>query len=161
MDKPRINFVIDALMFLCLAGLAGLGLLMRYVLVPGRAARATYGRPVELTWLGWDRYGWGDLHFYLALVLAGLLTVHLILHWQMILGLYVRLFPDPDLRRRAALAFLIIAALLLSFPFLATPKAQERGRGWRRSGYEEKSPPLAKGDLGECSSPSRFPLSHQ
>jgi len=142
MDKPRLNFVLDALMFLCLAGLAGLGLLMRYVLVPGRVARATYGRPVELTWLGWDRHDWGDLHFYLALVLVGVLTVHLILHWQMILGLYERLLPDPKLRRRVAWAFLITVFLLLYIPFLATPKADERGRGrgWRGSGYENLWP---------------------
>jgi cell division protein FtsW (lipid II flippase) len=142
-DKSRITFVIDALMFLCLTAMAGLGLLMRYVLVPGRAARATYGRPVELTWLGWDRHDWGDLHFFLALVMVGLLTVHLILHWQMILGLFARLIPDARRRRRVAFAFLLLVLLLLYFPFLATPKVEERGRGWFRSGARshQEAPP--------------------
>ena len=137
MDKPRLNFVIDALMFLCLAGLAGLGLLMKYVLVPGRVAWTIYGRNVELTWLGWDRHDWGDLHLYLAFTLLGILVIHLILHWQMILGLYAKLIPDPRRRTRIAFAFLIITMLLLYFPFLVSPKEDERGRGGWSRGYEQ------------------------
>jgi hypothetical protein len=132
MDKVRLNFIINALMFLCLMALAGLGFLMKYVLVPGREARGLYGRNVELTWLGWDRHDWGDLHLYVAFTLLGLLTIHLILHWKMILGLYERLIPSPRVRTRVAFAFLIITVLLLYFPFLVTPKVTERGRGgWR------------------------------
>ena len=36
MDKGKLNFVIDALMFLCLMAMAGLGFLMYYILPPGR-----------------------------------------------------------------------------------------------------------------------------
>src|SRR4030043_1639399 len=129
MDKTKLSFVIDALMFLCLMGLAGLGFLMKYVLLPGREAWAKYGRNVELTWLGWDRHDWGQIHLYLAFILLGVLVIHLILHWQMILGLYARLLPHPRTRTRVALAFLILTVLLLYFPFLITPEARERGRG--------------------------------
>jgi hypothetical protein len=136
-DKPKINFVIDALMFLCLMAMAGLGFLMKYVLVPGRVAQAKYGRPVQLTWLGWDRHDWGDLHLYLAFALLGILVIHLILHWKMILGLYARLIPDPRRRTRIAFAFLIITVLLLCFPFLISPKEGARGRGGWSRGYEQ------------------------
>ncbi|MBM4295282.1 MAG: DUF4405 domain-containing protein [Deltaproteobacteria bacterium] len=129
MDKPRLNFLIDALMFLCLMAMAGLGFLMKYTLPPGRVARAKYGAPVEITWLGWDRHDWGDIHLYLAFTLLGLLTLHIILHWKQILGLFERFIPQPGKRTRIALAFLILAVLLLYFPFLITPKVQERGRG--------------------------------
>jgi hypothetical protein len=44
-DKSKINFIINALMFLCLMAMAGLGLLMKYVLVPGRMALVKYCRP--------------------------------------------------------------------------------------------------------------------
>ena len=98
MDKAKLNFVIDALMFLCLMAMAGLGFLMHYILPPGRRVHAVYGRNVDLTWLGWDRHDWGDIHLYLAFTLLGLLTVHLILHWSMIVGLFARLLPDPKLR---------------------------------------------------------------
>jgi len=132
MDKSKLNFIISALMFLCLTAMAGLGFLMKYVLVPGRKAMAQYGRPVELTFLGWDRHDWGDLHSYLAFALLGLLALHLILHWKKLLGLYERLIPSPRMRTRLALAFLIICVLLAYFPFLITPQMEEKGGRGRR-----------------------------
>jgi hypothetical protein len=132
MDKSKLNFVIDALMFLCLMGLAGLGFLMKYVLLPGRVAWAKYGRNVELTWLGWDRHDWGQIHLYLAFILLGVLVIHLILHWKMILGLFARLVPDPQTRTRLAWAVLALTVFLLFFPFLITPDVRERGRGGGR-----------------------------
>jgi hypothetical protein len=139
MDKPKLNFVIDALMFLCLMAMAGLGFLMKYSLPPGRQAWAKYGRNVELTWLGWNRHDWGDIHLYLAFALLGLLVVHLILHWQMILGLYARLLPDPETRRRLAWGVLVLTVLLLSFPFLITPDVRERGRGGQGRGRQHSA----------------------
>lgn len=129
MDKTKINFVIDAMMFLCLMALAGLGFLMKYALPPGREAWAKYGRNVQLTWMGWDRHDWGQIHLYIAFILLGLLVIHLYLHWQMILGLYARLVPNPQTRTRLAYALLIITALFLFLPFLISPDVQERGRG--------------------------------
>ena len=66
MDKPKFNFIIDAAMFLCVMALAGLGFLMKYVLPSGRDAWAKYGSNLQLSWLGWDRHDWGDIHLYLA-----------------------------------------------------------------------------------------------
>ena len=34
--KGRLNLIVDALMFLLMAAVAGLGFLMKYVLVPGK-----------------------------------------------------------------------------------------------------------------------------
>lgn len=145
MDKLKLNLVIDALMFLCLMALAGLGLLMKYALPPGREAWVKYGRQVELTWLGWDRHDWGAVHLYLALILLTLLVVHLILHWHLIPGLFQRLVPQPRLRWRIGLAFLIISVLLIYFPFLITPEVGERGRGGgrHRSEVENAAPVFA------------------
>lgn len=134
MEKLKLNFVIDAMMFICLMALAGLGLLIKYTLLPGREAWARYGRNVQFTWLGWDRHDWGQIHLYLAFLLLGLLVIHLILHWQMILGLYARLVPNPRTRTRLAFALLIITVLLLYFPFLITPDMREWGRGGGRYG---------------------------
>ena len=134
MDKTKLNFVIDALMFLCLMAIAGLGFLMYYILPPGRLIHAVYGGSVNLSWLGWDRHDWGDIHLYLAFTLLALLAIHLILHWKMIVGLFARLLPDPKLRFRVGLAFLIISLLLIYFPFLITPAAGEKGRGGGQGG---------------------------
>ena len=137
MDKPKLNFVIDALMFLTLMAMAGLGFLMKYTLPPGRVLRATYGSNLNLTWLSWDRHDWGDIHLYLAFILLSLLVIHLILHWQQILGLFRRLVPDPRQRYRVALVFLIVSLLLIYFPFLITPNTQSRGRGGGRGFHSE------------------------
>jgi hypothetical protein len=129
MDKPKFNFLIDALMFLCLMAMAGLGFLMKYVLPPGRDLRAKYGSNPEISWLGWDRHDWGDIHLYLAFALLTLLVLHIILHWQQILGLFQRWVPDPRRRHRIALIFVLLGLLLIYFPFLITPDIKARGRG--------------------------------
>ncbi|MFA5112095.1 MAG: DUF4405 domain-containing protein [Desulfobaccales bacterium] len=136
MDRPKLNFIIDALMFLCIMAMAGLGFLMKYRLPPGRDVAARYGRNLYLSWLGWDRHDWGDVHLYLALALLALLTLHLILHWHLIPGLFARLVPDPRLRHRIAMAFVILSLLLIYFPFLITPDTQPRGRG---GGYRSQA----------------------
>jgi hypothetical protein len=132
MDKPKLNFVIDALMFLCLMAMAGIGFLMKYTLPPGRERWDRYGRHVDLTYLGWDRHDWGDVHLYLAFTLLSLLALHLVLHWQMIVALFGKLIPQPRWRTRIACCFLILSILLIYFPFLVTPEVKETGRGGRR-----------------------------
>ena len=129
MDKPKLNFIIDALMFFCLLSMAGLGFLIRYRLPSGRDAWAKYGSNRQFSWLGWDRHDWGDIHLYLAFTLLGLLAVHVVLHWQQILGLFQRLVPTPRRRYRIALIFLLLSLLLIYFPFLITPDSKARGRG--------------------------------
>jgi hypothetical protein len=132
MNKSKLNFVIDALMFLCIMAMAGLGFLIKYILPPGREVMARYGRNLYLTWLGWDRHDWGDIHLYLAFTLLSLLALHLILHWHLIPGLFARLVPHPQRRFRIAVVFLLLSLLLIYFPFLITPDMQPRGRGGGR-----------------------------
>ena len=130
-DKPKLNFIIDALMFLVMMAMAGLGFLMKYVLIPGRARWVKYGRNVDLTLLGWDRHDWGDLHLYLGFTLLGLLILHIILHWKQIVGLFQR-FVSPERRTLVLLVFVLLAVLLIYFPFLMTPEVGELGRGMGR-----------------------------
>jgi hypothetical protein len=134
MDKPKLTIIIDALMFLCLMAMAGLGFLVRYILPSGRDAWAKYGSNLQFSWLGWDRHDWGDIHLYLAFVLLTLLVIHLILHWRQILGLFQRLVPDARRRHRIALVFLLLGLLLIYFPFLISPDMQEQGGGRGRGG---------------------------
>jgi hypothetical protein len=134
MDKSKLIIIIDALMFLCLMAMAGLGFLVRYILPSGRDAWAKYGSNLQFSWLGWDRHDWGDIHLYLAFVLLTLLVIHLILHWRQILGLFQRLVPDAQRRHRIALVFLLLSLLLIYFPFLISPDRHERGGGRGRGG---------------------------
>lgn len=67
--------VLNYVMLLMGAFLAGSGLAMVYKLPPG--SRGGRG----LTMLGMDRHEWGDLHFYVGLCMIVLVVVHLALHW--------------------------------------------------------------------------------
>ncbi|OPX21144.1 MAG: hypothetical protein BZ151_00320 [Desulfobacca sp. 4484_104] len=131
--KAKVNFVIDALMFLIMCAIAGIGLLMKYVLIPGKNRWVEYGRNVDLFWLGLDRHEWGSIHLYLALILLTLLVIHIILHWQMILSLFGSLIPNTGARSLIALIFIVISISLIGFSLLLSPEVQEiqRGRGRR------------------------------
>ncbi len=134
MDKAKLNFVIDSLMFLFLAAIAGLGFLMKYVLLPGREAALTYGRRVDLFLFGLDRHDWGTIHLYLGFLFLALLALHLVLHWHMIPGLFARLVPDSRKRAFIAWVYAALAAALLLFPFFIGPELKE-GDGGPRRGY--------------------------
>ncbi|RJR41290.1 MAG: DUF4405 domain-containing protein [Deltaproteobacteria bacterium] len=138
MDKAKLRFVIQALMFLCLVALAGVGLLMEFVLIPGREKIVKYGRNVKLSFLGLDRNGWGELHLYIAFIFLALLAIHLSLHWKKIVALYEKTIPDQKRRNIIAWAFLLISVILIYFAFLISPEVRETGRGGGRYGIQQQ-----------------------
>ncbi len=125
MEKSKINFIIDVLMTLCMAALAGIGFLVNYVLITGKERIVAYGRRVELYFLGMDRHQWGAIHFYLGLALLGLLVLHVVLHWRVIVGIYRRLVGSAVVRKALALIFTLTVLLLLSFAVFAKPRVEE------------------------------------
>ena len=131
-NKVKLNFVIDALMFLCMTAIAGLGFLMKYVLLPGRESTIKYGRRVELSLFGLDRHDWGAIHLYLGFMLLALLVLHILLHWQMIPGLFTRLVDNSRQRSKIALVYVVLAAALVLFPFLISPEVKDAGVGQGR-----------------------------
>jgi hypothetical protein len=137
LDKPKLNFLIDALMFICMMAIAGLAFLMKFILIPGKERLAKYGRGVELLLLGMDRHSWGTIHLALGLVLLGLLVLHIILHWNPIVGLFQRLVDNQKARQIIAPAFVIVSLLFLIAPLAVKPEIQEIGKG--RSAHLESS----------------------
>lgn len=141
-DKSKLTFIVDALMFLLLMAIVGIGLLIKYVLVTGKERWATYGGNVDLYLLGMDRHGWGTVHFVIGLIFLGLLVFHIVLHWRAILVLFRRLIGSRKKRVLVAALFAIICAFLVVFPFVVNPEAREIGRGEGRDearrGYVEE-----------------------
>ena len=131
MGKGKLNLIIDALMFILLMAIAGLGFLMEYVLIPGKETFAVYGRHVELYLWGMDRHDWGTIHLDPPSP-SGASVIHIILHWQMIVGLFGRLIASPKVRTRIAFAILLLTVILLLFPLPGYPEVQERGPGQGR-----------------------------
>ena len=136
MKKSKLNLVIDTLMLLCVSASVGIGLLIKFVLVPGYQRWRIYGRNVNLFLWGFDRHQWGTIHLMIGLTFLALLVLHIVLHWDMILGIYRRLIPNPLARRISVLILVCIMTLLFGFACLVKPEVQEQGQGkgriWRQ-----------------------------
>ena len=129
MEKSKLNLVIDALLLLCLAAIAGIGLLIKYVLVPGYQRWEIYGRNVSLFFWRLDRHQWGTIHFIIGLVFLALLVLHVVLHWQMVVGIYRKLLPNRFARWIITLILLMVTIILFAFPYFVKPEVIEQGRG--------------------------------
>jgi len=116
--KAKLNFVIDIIMFVLIGLLAGLGLLIKYVLLSGTERWLIYERNVELTYMGLDRHQWGNIHLWIAIALVAFLVLHIILHWNMIVCLYKKLMGNKTSRIVCGSVFSIITLLFVVFPFL-------------------------------------------
>ncbi|NQT25552.1 DUF4405 domain-containing protein [candidate division KSB1 bacterium] len=127
--KGKINFIIDALMFLLLAAVTGLGFLMKYVLIPGKDRIVKLGRSVDLYFLGLDRHEWGTIHLILGFIMLGLLVLHVILHWKSIQGLFRCLVSRKTLRASFTALFSVICLCLMVFPFLIHIEIQKATAG--------------------------------
>lgn len=139
-NKSKTNFVIDALMFLFMMAIAGIGFFMKFILIPGKERWVKYGRNVELYLFGMDRHEWGTIHLILGLTLLGLLVLHIVLHWKMILNLYRCLIGSHIARKIIASVFIIACLILLISPLIIKLEVQELGRGEGRGqhGYVEE-----------------------
>jgi hypothetical protein len=132
MTKSKLNLIIDAVLLLVMAAMTGIGVLMKYVLIPGYARWATYGRNVELFFWGLDRHEWGTIHFVIGLVLIAGVVLHVVLHWEQVVAVYRKLIPDPLLRLMITVILICITVLLLAFPALVKPQVAEGGHEYQQ-----------------------------
>ena len=138
MKKAKVNLVIDALLLLCIAAILGIGLLMKYVLVPGYKRLEIYERNVELFFGGFDRHQWGTVHLVIGLVFLVLLVLHIILHWRLIVEIYRRLIPNGLMRWIIAMALICLTIALLGFSYFVKPEVREGGHRRHASGTNVK-----------------------
>ena len=125
-NRGVLNFVIDLLLFINLAFIAGIGFLMNYTLLPGRERVLKYGDNTELYFLGLDRHQWGDIHQVAGFVLLGLIVLHIIFHWKIIVCLARKVFPQKILRLGLTAVLIVIVSVFLSFTFVITPTKSEQ-----------------------------------
>jgi len=138
MTKAKFNLIIDALLLLCLAALAGIGLLIKYVLVPGFQRWEIYGQNVELFFWGLDRHEWGTIHYGIGLAFLILLVLHVALHWRITVSIYRNLVPSRPVRWIAAAVLVGLTIFLLAFSFFVRPTVQLLGRGKGRGGHQRE-----------------------
>ena len=139
--KSLLGLVIDCLMLLQMGALAGIGLLMKFVLVPGYERNVVYGRGAQLCVFGLDRHEWGTVHMWIGVSLVVVLAVHIVLHWNRILGLLRGVSGSAAVRVAIAIGVLLLAAALASFPLWVAPEVEtgKAGEG-RRGQWEDRRP---------------------
>ena len=129
MKKSTLNLIIDAVLLLCLAAIAGIGILIKYVLVPGSRRWEIYGRNVNLFFWRLDRHQWGTIHFVIGVIFLVLLVLHVVLHWRLVVGVYRTLIPNRFARRTVALILVCITIILFAFSYFVEPEVVEQGKG--------------------------------
>lgn len=139
--KLKLNIIIDIALFIFLLVVAVIGFIIRYILIPGSERWLKFGYNAEMTFLNLERHDWGYIHWVAALVLAGLLVLHLVFHWNQILCMIRRLIPNLLVRKIAVAFFLVLCVLILVFPVFIPAKVGEpvAGQGFakaRQSGRE-------------------------
>jgi hypothetical protein len=129
MTRTGLNLVIDALMAVLMATIAGLGFLINSVLIPGEQRPAVYGGRPDLYWLGWNRHQWGDLHLVLGIALLAIVVLHVVLHWSQVTGIWRRMVGSRVARVALAVLLLLLIVALMAFPALVTPQVVPGGDG--------------------------------
>jgi hypothetical protein len=153
MRKPTFNLIVDATALIVMAGLAATGFLLEYKLPPGsgggegRGFGAIHGSALSI-W-GLARHQWGYIHLILAFVLAALMAVHLVNHWQWVRAMAkTEGGPSGGMRKGFILGAAAISLVLVLLPFLLTPRKQSpgpAGSGSSVSGAKPVAGPLPAG----------------
>lgn len=125
LKKSSLNLIIDVLMFINLMAIAGIGFMIKFVLVPGHKRNDIYGRDVDLFFWGIDRHKWGSIHLVLSFILLFLLLLHIILHWNMIVVISKRMIPSGITRIISTIGLVLIIFVLGVLPLFVQPEIQE------------------------------------
>lgn len=158
MNKTKWKYLVDTLLFLCMVGIALIGILMGFFLPTGPKVPES-----SKYLLGLHRHQWGNIHLYLSLAFIALVIIHLILEWNWIKSQSRKIF-----RKNWATVLILtaVASLLVIFLFwLFYPKSPgayedhgiRAGRGVQAKALEEPESEeheekLTRGKLAEDTS---------
>ena len=125
MKRSQLHFIIDILAFLAFAFMSSTGVLLHYLLPPGS------GRFASLWNL--NRHDWGEIHFWVAIVLFVLLVIHLLLNWRWVIAtLKGHQREGSGYRVAFGLVGLLALLLLAVIPLLVPVETREpTGHGYR------------------------------
>ncbi len=124
-NLSKINLMIDAIMLIVLMIIAGLGFLIKYVLLPGYKVNEVYGGNVELFFGGLDRHQWGAIHLYVSLFFLFLVLLHIILHWKMIICIFRNMFSGRKTRLVLALGVPLVSLFFIFGPLFIKPEVTD------------------------------------
>ena len=109
MTRTDWKYLVDTLLFVCIVGIAFIGLLLGLVIPKGpkAAESAKY-------FLGLHRHQWGNIHFYLSIAFIILVIIHIVLSWSWIKGKARQAFKK---RWKAVLTMTAASSILVVFLF--------------------------------------------
>ncbi|NBC82957.1 MAG: DUF4405 domain-containing protein [Bacteroidetes bacterium] len=123
-NKSKLNLTIDMIMFVVLMGIAGIGFLMKYVLIPGFKRNEVYGRNVDLYFRGLDRHQWGSIHLILSFILLFLILLHIVFHWKQIVRIFKGMISNK-IWRVILISLLVVITLVISvLPLFLNPEVK-------------------------------------
>lgn len=134
MNRNKVNLAVDLPACIAMAGLAATGIVLYYRLPAGSGGNTMFG----LT-----RHEWGDIHFWIAVVLLVLVSLHIVLHWNWIACAFGATFGGENRAKRGAgdgpggTAMLVLLGLLLAglvAVSLAAPVTEGTGGGGHGGG---------------------------
>jgi hypothetical protein len=152
MNRTTLNAIVDAVAYAGIIVLATTGLMLRYQMPPGSGGLHGMGsgagagsRPVTIVW-GLSRHEWGGIHYWVAIILLGVLAIHLALHWKWIVCV-LRGKPHADVsggRFALGVAGLVLVALLAAAPLMTPAQTSPR------SELLENPPEVEQGEIEDA-----------
>jgi len=141
MKKNNLNFIIDAVMFILMMAIIGIGFLMKYILINGEQRWDRFGQNPDMFVLGLERHEWGTVHLVLGIILSALLILHIVLHWRQITCIFSHLILKSGLRFGLVIFFTLASIFLLVFPWIIPVQMQSvsHARGQGRFSVETKA----------------------
>ncbi|MGC9471560.1 MAG: DUF4405 domain-containing protein [Bacteroidales bacterium] len=146
-NRAKVNLIIDAFLLIQLMAMAGIGFLIKYILVPGEERNLLYGQDVELYFLGLTRHDWGKIHLWVSISFLVLILLHIILHWKMIGCIFRQMFAAKKVRTAIACVLLALSIFLGVSPFLVRPEIAELPRKGLHQRFRESLPPSESANL--------------
>jgi len=148
MRKTDWQFLVDTLLFICMFGIALIGILLAFFIPEGPSAQ-----PSSKYFLNLHRHQWGNIHLYLSLTFIGLVIIHLTLDWKWIKSKAVKIFKKGW--KTALISTFLVSIFMVFLFWLFYPKEpgayEEYGRGEGRGGgraFSQETDSAQREDFG-------------
>lgn len=92
-NKGLALFWVDVANAIAFAGMLVTGVVLKWILPHGPNGGGR-GRASSAAWMGFSRHEWGEVHFWISLVVVALLCLHLALHVGWILASMRKCLPN-------------------------------------------------------------------
>ena len=116
-NKMPLNIIIDFVMLMAMALVSISGFILEIVIPSRHAVRFQDATPWCSRLLGLGRHDWGNIHLWAGIVLVSLVTIHVLLHINMVSAFFKKKCQKYILRI-TLYVLLLILLLITIIPWL-------------------------------------------